>query len=140
LVVNEHVDHRLTAFHDGALDPAESERIRAHLESCTACRSAYEEHLQFEALLNEAVQTAAPPAFMWTRVSARLRERSSRRFTFRLAGGMVLASAVGIALSLTVSTQPPLSAIEEDLWSAFDYSLVDGPPAALVAFDTKEQK
>ena len=138
--MSDHVEHRLTTYHEGAFDSAEAARIRAHLASCSACRAADEDHVRFEALLSEAVQVAdPPPAFLWTRVAAQMHRRPAFRLTFRFAGGMALASVVGMALSFAVPTGSSAGSavVEEDLWTVFDYGLVDGAPTALVALETQ---
>ena len=138
--MSDHVEHRLTAYHDRALDSAEAAPIRAHLASCSACCAVDEDLVRFEALLSEAVSvTDPPPAFLWTRVAAQMHRRPAFRMTFRFAGGVALASVVGLALSFAVPTgsSAGFAVVEEDLWTAFDYGLVDGAPAALAALETQ---
>jgi anti-sigma factor RsiW len=135
--MSEHIEHRLTAFHDGTLTPIEAEHVRTHLECCLTCSAAYKKHLRFEALLDKVILTPAPPAFLWTRVQAHLNTRTPRRLSLGLAGSMVLASAVGIALSFALPATPSQVASEETLWSALDYGLANGPPSALAAFEKK---
>ncbi len=131
----EHVKVRLTAYASGELDPGDSERIRVHLESCAECRSAYEEHARFETLLQEATLSLAPTESLWPKVAARLQAPAAFHFTFRLAGGMAFAAAIGIVVSLAIPTTTPTDAGGGDLWSTLDYGLVDGAPVALSAFD-----
>lgn len=52
---------------------------------------------------------------------------------------MALASVVGMALSFAVPTGSSAGSavVEEDLWTVFDYGLVDGAPTALVALETQ---
>jgi predicted anti-sigma-YlaC factor YlaD len=130
--MSEHVEDRLTAYPDGALDPADSERIRAHLESCSTCRSAYEEHARFEMLLTEATQEFEPSSSLWPGIAGRL---ESPRMRLRLAGGMAFAAAAGVALALLLPGPTPTAAADTDLWTALGYGLIDGEPAALAAFD-----
>ncbi|MBZ0268586.1 zf-HC2 domain-containing protein [bacterium] len=134
--MSEHVEGRFTAYHDGALAPAETERIRFHLETCASCREAYEDHVRLEALLERATATPERSASMWPDVSARLHPRRPFRLTFGLAGGMAFAAAAGIALSVALPARTPTAAVETNLWDALGYGLVDGAPAALAAFET----
>ncbi len=135
--MTEHVELRLSAYHDGSLDPAESERVRAHLETCSSCLSTSEEHRRLEALLTEATETAQPSTSLWPGVAARLEPRPALRLTFRFAGGLAFAAAAGIALSLAVPTRTPIAEVEADLWDALGYGLVNNAPATLAALDTE---
>ena len=124
--MSEHVKDRLTAYQSEELGPGDSERIRVHLESCTECRLAYEEHVRFEALLAEATYAPEPSHSLWPGVVARLHTPAPFRFTFRLARGMVLAGAVGIVISLMMPMPTPPAANDSDLWSTLNYGLRRG--------------
>jgi anti-sigma factor RsiW len=130
--MSEHVEDRLTVYHDGALDADEAERIRAHLESCATCRAAYEDHRRFETLLEEATGEPDAKPSLWPGVAARL-EPPRRRL--RLASGMAFAAAAGVALALLLPGPATSEAADTDAWSTLGYGLVDGEPAALAAFD-----
>jgi anti-sigma factor RsiW len=134
MAMSEHVERRLTAYHDGALDRAESESVRLHLDTCAACRSASEEHLRFEALLDEATAVSAQSRSLWPGVKARLEPRRAR-LTFGFAGGMAAAAVAGVVLSLALPARTPTATFETDPWQALGYGVVDGTPTALAAFD-----
>lgn len=142
--MSEHVDRKLDAYHDGRLDPAESDRVRAHLERCADCRAASEEHQRFESLLLRAARPeSAPTRSLWPGVRARLAPagRERRRPSAGFAGGMALAAAAGIALSVLLpEREPASSSAETTLWQALDYGAASGTPINLAAFEPEENE
>jgi hypothetical protein len=99
----------------GALDPAESEEIRTHLESCPACREELAALSSAASALGQLAATDALAASEETaaahgllgRVIAEVARRR-RRFRLRLAGaGVVLVlAAAGATTAVTLATHP----------------------------------
>jgi anti-sigma factor RsiW len=57
------VEKRLSAFQDGELDPQEEERVKGHLESCSACRDRYEEMEKVWQALGDSQEIIPDPGF-----------------------------------------------------------------------------
>ncbi len=134
--MNDHIENRLTAYHDGALEVAETDRIRAHLESCSACSSASADHLRFEELLVEATSSESAVS-LWPAIEERLRPQLPFRLTFRFAGGMAFAAALGIIIALTLPSRAPTAGpVDGDIWASLGYGLVDGNPSSLTTLET----
>ena len=57
------VEKRLSAFQDGELDPQEEERVKRHLESCSACRDRYEEMEKIWQALGGLTEIVPGPGF-----------------------------------------------------------------------------
>jgi len=57
------VQHRLSAFQDGELKPQDQERIRKHLESCSACRERYAEMEKVWQALGDFKEILPEPGF-----------------------------------------------------------------------------
>ena len=57
------VEKRLSAFQDGELDPQEQERVKGHLESCSACRDRYEGMEKVWQALGDCQEIIPDPGF-----------------------------------------------------------------------------
>ncbi len=132
--MTEHVRQRLDAYHEGMLDPVESESIRAHLESCGHCRSEYESHVRLEAVLAEATEAPKLTRSLWPGVAQGLRKPAPFRFTLRFAAGTAMAAATGILISLAIPEPAARSVNEESIYETLEYGLAYGGPITLDAF------
>lgn len=98
-----HPDESLTLFAAGALEPEEQARVRAHLESCAACRSeveASQEVLGLAALpppspREQTVLTALPRTTVGAWRKAQVQQASRMRTT-----GALMAAAAVVLLAL----------------------------------------
>jgi predicted anti-sigma-YlaC factor YlaD len=109
-------DEGLTLFAAGALEPEEQARVRAHLESCTACRSEVEarhEVLGLAALPPpSARERAVLAALPRTTVAAWRGAQVQQAARMRIAGALMAAAAVvllalGPVVQRPASTPPP---------------------------------
>jgi len=57
------VQKRLSTYQDGELDPQEEERIKGHLESCSACRVRYEGMEKIWQALGDSQEIIPDPGF-----------------------------------------------------------------------------
>jgi anti-sigma factor RsiW len=57
---DRHAGDRLAALVDGRLDPAERERVMAHLAGCAKCRADYDTQLALKGVLGELRNPGAP--------------------------------------------------------------------------------
>ncbi|HEX9788244.1 MAG TPA: zf-HC2 domain-containing protein [Candidatus Binatia bacterium] len=78
----ERLQESLGGWLDGELSSAESERVRAHVESCAACRAARQRFEKLDSVLNgvlvaEAGRVEFTP--FWRAVERRISERRPRR-------------------------------------------------------------
>src|ERR1051326_4741127 len=85
---------------DGYLDQVLSEQERtifaAHLESCSSCRQAVQEHEQLNQLLVRATTQLNPtPEALRGRIASRLRAARRRRILVGIAGLSTAALVVG---------------------------------------------
>lgn len=117
--MSEHVLEHLSAYLDGELGAAESERFRAHLSECAACSKRLEQLSSLDASLRE-LPAAAPEGYfegLPSRVRARLsRAAAPRRLSRPPAWALAAAAAliVGVLAPLTSREQkaPPATAVE----------------------------
>jgi anti-sigma factor RsiW len=99
----EDVSKLLVGYADRALAGTEAGQVREHLDSCDSCRQELE-LLRADAALLRGEARPEVPAYITTRVMARIRERSgARRAGFGLNFvfgriGLVLVAAVGLWL------------------------------------------
>lgn len=63
---------RAFEYLDGELDPAEGERIRAHLERCAPCLQEYDLDRIMKALVRRSCQMEHAPAELRTQIIARI--------------------------------------------------------------------
>ncbi|MBJ6763064.1 zf-HC2 domain-containing protein [Myxococcaceae bacterium JPH2] len=105
-------EERLSLHAAGALEGEEAAQVRAHLETCAACRAEAAEAAQVLGLVAlparspaEAREWEALPA----RTQAAWRRERSRRDGWRRAAGGLMAAAAGVALMLAVTGHSPLA-------------------------------
>lgn len=95
-----HPDESLTLFAAGALEPEDAARVRAHLESCAACRSevdASQEVLGLTALPPpSAREQAVLAALPRTTVGAWRRAQVQQASRMRTTGALMAAAAVAL--------------------------------------------
>lgn len=89
----------LTAYLDGETGAAETERIRAHLETCAECRQAAGDLRRSYAAL-EYVEAAPVPAGFASRVAARTTRRARRRPVWFVSSALSAAAILVLALTL----------------------------------------
>lgn len=102
----------------GALQAADAEQLRLHLETCAECRAQEEEARSAGALLRSAFTPAQEPSgAFWTRLLAQLRAEEGRlaiggdfwgsveRLAWRLSFGA--AALVVLLLGIVIGTQMP---------------------------------
>jgi hypothetical protein len=97
----EHVIAMLSEYIDGALDAAELDSVRAHLEGCDACRAEHAELLATRAMLRAVPAMQAPRAFTLTPEMAHAVRPPSlfnRIFTPSNAPSMAMGSALTFVL------------------------------------------
>ncbi|QRK04519.1 zf-HC2 domain-containing protein [Archangium violaceum] len=91
-------DESLTLFAAGALEPEEEARVRAHLESCAACRSEAEAHRDVLGLAAlpppSAREQAVMAALPRTAVGTWRREQVQKAARMRTTGALLAAAAV----------------------------------------------
>lgn len=98
--MSAHVTDRLALRAAGALDPAESDRVSAHLLECAACAARAEEWRQLAEGLHRLPQPRPRPALLArTReaIEALVAERSDRVFN-----QAALGFAIGLAWTLAI--------------------------------------
>ncbi len=146
-----HIQKRLSAYQDGEIAGKERERIAAHLEACSACRSAYAELEQVWQSLEKIPEIEASPGFerrLSARISAIPEPRSRWRFPWLswvyraypapamaaviLFVGVVLGGYLGNTLMTgfaTAPTQVQISSADTDIVSFRVFSAA--PPGTL---------
>jgi hypothetical protein len=121
MMFTRHDRKHLSAYAHGELSPEEAARVAAHLDSCAACHSKFEE-VKLGIRLAESLPSVAAPANLWDGIEAalvrettgerqrasRLRTRfPSRRRTFAAAFATVLVALVAGGAWLYVRAQRP---------------------------------
>ncbi|MCY1076168.1 anti-sigma factor family protein [Archangium lansingense] len=139
-------DELLTLFAAGALEPEEAARVRAHLDTCAACRSEAEANhdvLGLAALPQPSVrEQAVVAALPQTTVSAWRREQVQKAARMRTAGALMAAAAVVLLVMGPVvqhrTVTPPLptaqvesTSSEEDTLALEQWALADPLTEAL---------
>jgi anti-sigma factor RsiW len=134
-------DESLTLFAAGALEPHEETRVRAHLETCAACRhevAAHQDLLGLAALpapspREQALQEALPR----TTASRWRREQVRRAAHLRTTGVLMAAAAVLLLLlgpgvsprtpspSMPHASPEAASSTEEDVLALEQWALAD---------------
>lgn len=113
-----------------ALEPAEAQRLRGHLDDCAECRPAYEELCDLPALLHrlapadveEVLTPVEPPARLCDELLAKAAARQGRRsrrrvFALAAAAVAVLAgAATGVVLPLQHPTSVTVAASDKQTW------------------------
>ena len=140
-----HPREDLTALIDGALPAARAAEVRAHLDSCPACR---EEEARLHQALSALAALPPPPElppFFATRLEARLREERARPRTplalrwileiprprlMAIGGGV---AAVAIAVAVPARSYLETRAMVRDLDLLQDYEI-----ASALDVDTPE--
>ena len=128
-----HPREDLTALIDGALPATRAAEVRAHLDSCPACRGEEERLRGALAALSALPPPPELPPFFATRLEARLREERARPRTpaalrwllgiprprlMALAGGL---AAVAIAVAVPAHSYLETRAMVRDLDLLQDY-------------------
>ncbi|MFY0569601.1 zf-HC2 domain-containing protein [Archangium lansingense] len=141
-------DELLTLFAAGALEPEEAARVRAHLDTCAACRSEAEANhdvLGLAALPPPSVrEQAVVAALPQTTVGAWRREQVQKAARMRTAGALMAAAAVVLLVMGPVVQRrtgtPPLptaqvestgASSEEDTLAMEQWALADPLTEAL---------
>lgn len=112
---NDHVEDRLAAYCDAALPDAEAREVRAHLERCARCRSAYGEIRDGHRAAG-ALGIVAMPKERAEAVRARLREafvesrdeRTGRWRWMGAAAALLLAFGLGVVAALRYLAPGPV--------------------------------
>jgi hypothetical protein len=73
----KHVTKQMSAFCNGELSSAESDRMREHLSGCARCREEYDE-IKLGVNLAQQLPLVTAPAEMWTELEALLDQRSRK--------------------------------------------------------------
>lgn len=68
---------KLLRYLDGDLSIKEKVKVRHHLESCRACRDALK-MLESMWVAERPIERKTAPAFLWTRIAARLQSQTER--------------------------------------------------------------
>ncbi len=87
-----------------------TETWHAHLEVCAACRALWQQEQAYRALLNQVRSEPVPVCQLrWETIASRLETRPQRRTLWmpRLAWGLGMALAVGVAIGLWFQMAPP---------------------------------
>jgi anti-sigma factor RsiW len=147
-------DELLTLHAAGALEPEEEARVRAHLESCAACRAELEAHhevLELAALpppspREQAVLAALPR----TTLSTWRRTQVQRAARLRTAGALLAAAAAvlfvlgPVVQRRTTTAPPPVALVEptespaEETTSALEEWALADPLADALELDEPE--
>ena len=96
----------LSAFLDGELTQAESQRVSLHLEDCPGCREALEEMRKIQRITAGA-EFGAPPGEWADEVAGRLSVEGTRRSGWLLIAAGLAAWAVYALAILLVNLRPP---------------------------------
>ena len=72
-----HYKKQLSAYAHGELEPADSERVAAHLKGCASCRAEFEE-IKLGVRLAECLPEVSAPAELWDAVEAALAADAAR--------------------------------------------------------------
>ena len=75
MIWQRHVTHRLAEYVDQRLSPGAARTVEAHLESCGACRAAFEDY-RFTADLLRRVAVVQAPDSLWTSITSAVDSRS----------------------------------------------------------------
>jgi negative regulator of sigma E activity len=108
-MLDRHVADRLAAFMDAETTPAESVRVRAHLESCAACQDARDRYQHASEVLQRLPRAVAPPD-LWTRIERVLITRPASvttvhgRWVPRLRAWVQLQPAYAAAVIIFAAT------------------------------------
>ena len=109
-----HPDESLTLFAAGALEPEDEARVRAHLESCAACRSEVEASQQVLGLAAlpppSAREQSVLAALPRTAVGAWRKSQVQQAARMRTAGALMAAAAV-VLLALGPVVQRRVTAL-----------------------------
>jgi anti-sigma factor RsiW len=108
---HSYIQSRLLLLLDQELNPREQRQVLQHLRRCPGCRTLLRQMREEYLDRHDAVPVLSP--FIWTRMQARLQERSSRRrpITFGLA--LLKPAVIVFLLFLSLWTGHYLGSIEQ---------------------------
>jgi predicted anti-sigma-YlaC factor YlaD len=137
------VQKRLSAFQDGELDPQEEERVKGHLENCSACRDRYEEMEKVWQALGDSREIIPDPGF-YGQLVKKINERYETRFPVGFQWLFQFFSSPWAAATLTIAgiligTFLGNFLVKNDLYSLPQYQVAHSQAAievfSLRAFD-----
>ena len=92
-----------SAFVDGQLGPEESAHLQQHLTSCSECRDFHTDLLAAHAVFERARRVRLePPAHIWTRIEARLREKEAAPTPAQRLAALLTVPRYGYATAFTM--------------------------------------
>ena len=99
------IQERLSAFIDGDLDPAEQAEVRAHVESCRACRGLAQDLTRLRDAAG-ALGGVRPPDHVWLEIAGQIRLSETRepRLVAPVRLRPALVQWIGLAAALVVIT------------------------------------
>lgn len=105
----KHVTHKIQAYLDGELAPADRERVLAHLEDCAACRREVDDLNRLFTTVEQAQQapTLAP---IWPALAERLLERRRPVWSWSYRGLAAAAALTGVLVGWQLGQTPTGSA------------------------------
>ena len=123
----KHVVKQLSAYSNGELSAAESQRVREHLLSCKRCRNEHDD-IKLGVKLAKQIEIASAPEDLWSGIEALLDKQTTRRVVqpasprfgfgfnwYRAAAvAAVLVVAVAIGLWWTSHEAPRVSLAVQD--------------------------
>jgi anti-sigma factor RsiW len=119
------IEHDLDAYVDRELDGEAAARLRAHLDTCDACRARVTEREALGRLVRSTPYYTAPPQLR-ARVAAHTPRRVSLRRLSTLAAAAVLVLSVGSGLLVVRSAMMRADAATEEAVNSHVRSLMAG--------------
>jgi anti-sigma factor RsiW len=104
--LHDRVRAALSAFLDGELTQAESQRVRIHLEDCPECRNELEEMRRLQRI-TAGLEFGGPPDGRMDELAERFSVRGPRRFAWFLLAAGLLGWLIYALVLLIVNMRPP---------------------------------